>query len=147
MTFLAADVLQDPFGYVPDPRPSSATPPPTSESWPTSRPRSPPKPPEKQNKENADPFPHPEYYSKILTKVDKFLKVAADKIVRRESGNGEEEVRDDDDEQSDDRHRWDSECDEELMLAKQFKCQVGTKICFHFLRIYFSKIISSKIRV
>ena len=106
-----SDVLHDPFGFSPDSGSSAGTTPPSTESWLSSRPRS----AEKSEKRglNSSPeggkFIRPEYYNRLLNRVDKLLKVANDKIGKK---NFEE------------KSFW-GDCDEQAMAIKHLKCQVG----------------------
>ncbi len=122
--FLFSDVVHDPFGFSSDPRSVAGS---TSESWLSSRPR--PRSSEKsetkrgrnRSKESASSF-RPEYYNKMLTKVDKFLKVATEKIGKRSREENGKRNR----EESVTQQFWDSDedCDHQLMAAKHLKCQV-----------------------
>ena len=66
----------------------------------------------------------PEYYNKLLKRVDKFLKAATDKVAKK-PGLGL--VPDLEEEKS----FWDSksDCDEEVMAEKHLKCQVPFLFC------------------
>ena len=66
-----------------------------------------------------------------MSKVDRFLKVAANRISRDKSDSAKNEnpevYRDENDFDKYSESYWENniECDEEMMAVKQFKCQVG----------------------